>query len=136
MRYMEDSQSIAVVVADNQETILRTVSATLEKAGFTVMATSSASEALRYCREISRPVNLAVIDSEAVGINASDLSSELDTLFPRMQTLILTGDGSDTVLPHMPRPSSRLALMRKPFRRAQLLGHVLEMMDRPKVLTA
>ncbi|HTS26102.1 MAG TPA: response regulator [Bryobacteraceae bacterium] len=123
----EDSQKIALVVADNRETVLRSVSATLEKAGFIVLATSSGSEAIKYARESAHPVELAVIDSEAKGINAPELAGQLDEISPLMRTLLLTSEAV---------PRRKAGILHKPFRRARLLGQVFEILDRPKVLTA
>jgi len=132
----EESRKIALVVADNQETVLRSVSATLERAGFDVFATSSGSEALLYCRESSRPIQLAVIDSEAVGINAPEFARNLNSVSPATRTLLLTGDDGEDTLHDKAGSSRNFGVLRKPFRRSQLLGHVLEIMDRPKFLTA
>ncbi len=132
----ENSSKTAVVVADNQETILRTVSAALERAGFTVFATSSGSEALQYTRESTHPIELAVIDSEAVGINAAQLAAQLDAASPFLRTLFLTSEKDEQSFRSARRLNRNFAVLKKPFRRSQLLGHVLEFMDQPKVLTA
>jgi two-component system cell cycle sensor histidine kinase/response regulator CckA len=132
----EDSPSIAVVVADNRETVLRAVSGTLEKAGFTILAASSGAAAIKYCRESKQPVNLAIIDAETPGLNLADLVRQLEALSPNMRTLFLTVEGQEELL-HSVSGSGRVrGMLRKPFRRAHLLGQVLEMMDRPLVLTA
>ena len=131
----EDSHNTAVVVADNRETVLQAVSTTLEKAGFTVLAASSGAQAIRRCRESSHPVNLAIIDS-AAGINVPELVGQLDAISPGMRTLFLTDFEAEESLRVVPTSGHIRGFLRKPFRRAQLLGQVLEMMDRPMVLTA
>lgn len=132
----EDSRNIAVVVADNRETILQSVSATLEKAGFTVLAASNSADALRRCGESSHPVGLAIIDVAVDGVNAPELAEQLDAISPGMRTMFLTGDGDEESLGASSVSGHNRGFLRKPFRRAQLLGQVLEMMDRPMVLTA
>ena len=130
---MEDSPSTALVVADNRETVLRAVSATLEKAGFAILAASSGPAAIRYSRESKTPVSLAIIDPEP-GVDLAELVIQL--ISPEMRTLFLTAESQDEAIHALPRSGRVRGTIRKPFRRAQLLGQVLEMMDRPLVLTA
>ncbi len=131
----EDSHNVAVVVADNQETVLQSISMTLEKAGFTVLAASSSAAAIRFCSESAHPVDLAIIDSATEGINAPELAGQLDRISPGIRTLFLTDDQNESFRV-MPRSGHIHGFLRKPFRRAHLLGQVLEIMDRPMVLTA
>ncbi|MBZ5619037.1 MAG: response regulator [Acidobacteriia bacterium] len=132
----EDSPNTAVVVADNRETVLQAVSTTLEKAGFTILPASSGAEALKYCRESPRPVGLAIIDTGTSGLNAAELVGQLDAFSPEMRTLFLTGEDEEESLRGVGASGHIRGFLRKPFRRAQLLGQVLEMMDRPLVVTA
>jgi CheY-like chemotaxis protein len=121
----EDSPNTVVVVADNRETVLKAVSTTLEKAGFTILAASSGAEALQYCRDTRHPVQLAIIDAATAGIDVAELVGQLDAISPAMRTLFLADDYEERSLRGIGA-----------FRRAQLLGQVLEMMDRPLALTA
>jgi len=131
----EDSHNTAVVVADNRETVLKAVSTTLAKAGFTILAASSGAEALKYFRDSRHPVQLAVIDATTSGINVAELVGQLDEISPGMRTLFLT-DREEQSLHAIGAAGRVREVLHKPFRRAQLLGQVLEMMDRPLALTA
>jgi response regulator RpfG family c-di-GMP phosphodiesterase len=131
----EDSPNTVVVVADNRETVLQAVSTTLEKAGFTILAASSSAEALQYCRDTRHPVQLAIIDA-AAGIDVAELVGQLDAISPEMRTLFLADDYEERSLRGIGAPGRVRGFLGKPFRRAQLLGQVLEMMDRPLALTA
>lgn len=132
----EDSHNTAVVVADNQETVLQAVSTTLGKAGFTILAASSGAQALQYCRDSRHPVQLAIIDAATAGINVPELVGQLDMISPGVRTLFLTDDLEEQSLRGMAASGRVRCFLHKPFRRAQLLGQVLEMMDRPLALTA
>jgi response regulator RpfG family c-di-GMP phosphodiesterase len=131
----EDSHNTAVVVADNRETVLQAISTTLEKAGFNVLAASTRSQAIRCFRESAHPVNLAIIDS-AAGINVPELVGQLDAISPGVRTLFLTDFETEESLRAVPASGHIRGFLRKPFRRAKLLGQVLEIMDKPMVLTA
>jgi CheY-like chemotaxis protein len=132
----EDPPNIAIVVADNHETVLQAVSATLEKAGFTILSASAGGTAVRLTRDSRNPVNLAVIDTTTPGINFAELSRELEGMHPGIRTLFLTEESPEELLHSLPGAGHIRGILRKPFRRAQLLGQVLEMMDRSLVLTA
>jgi two-component system sensor histidine kinase/response regulator len=130
----EDSHNTAIVVADNRETVLKAVSTTLAKAGFTILPASSGAEALQYFRDSRYPVQLAIIDAATPGIDVRELVGQLEAISPGMRTLFLTDD--EQSLRGVGAGNRIRGILHKPFRRAQLLGQVLEMMDRPLALTA
>jgi CheY-like chemotaxis protein len=136
----EDSHNTAVVVADNRETVLQAVSTTLEKAGFTILAASSAADALQHCRahahDSRHAVQLAIIDATTAGINVAELVGQLESISPGMRTLFLTSGDEEQSLRGIAAAGRVRGILHKPFRRAQLLGQVLEMMDQPLALTA
>jgi CheY-like chemotaxis protein len=132
---IEDSLSMAVVVGDDGGAVLKTVSATLEKAGFVVVTASSGRAALDRCRAQNRPMDLAVIDTAAAGIKPLEVAMLLHEMSPGVRMLFLSEGNADAIqatesFGHVRR------FLRKPFRRAQFLGRVLEMMDQPRILTA
>jgi len=131
----KDLSDTAVVVTDDQEKVLQTVSSTLEKAGFTILAASSGASALKRCRESDVPVNLAIIDTTTFGVDVAELVGQLDVISPKIRTLFLTGDDENELRGVRGTGHGRRSL-RKPFRRSQLLGQVLEIMNEPLVLTA
>jgi CheY-like chemotaxis protein len=112
----------------------------LEKAGFTILAASSGAQALQYCRARAHdsryPVQLAIIDAATPGIDVPELVGQLDTISPGVRTLFLTDDQEERSLRGIATSGRVRGFLHKPFRRAQLLGQVLEMMDRPLALTA
>lgn len=132
---IDDSLSTAVVVGDDGGAVLKAVSATLEKAGFSVVTASSGQAALERCREEHQRLDLAIIDTAATGIQPLEVAEQLHALSPRVRMLFLSDGNADAIeesasLGHVRR------FLRKPFRRAQFLGRVLEMMDQPKAFRA
>lgn len=124
-----------LVVANNEEAVLQSVSSTLQKAGFAVTGASSVATALDRCRQ-GRPVpELAVIDATVPGIDLEELVFQLHLLSPVMRILLLAGDIPSETLRSL-RVRWRAKLLTKPFRRSQLLGQVLALRDEPLVLTA
>jgi DNA-binding response OmpR family regulator len=129
-----DSLNTALVVAGD-EAVLPAVTSMLEKAGFAVLSAPGAKAALDRVRNEKTPIDLAVIDVAAAGMKPADIIRELNDISPRVRILFLCDEDSDTPRDSIVAGSVRRCL-RKPFRRSKFLGKVLEMMDRPKVLTA
>lgn len=132
---IDDSLNTAVVVGDDRGDVLKEVSATLERAGFLVMTAANGRAALDRCRGQRRPVDLAVIDTEAAGIEPLEVAKQLHEMSPRVRMLFLSEESDESV----PDPESFGHIhrfLRKPFRRSRFLGRVLEIMEQPRTATA
>jgi DNA-binding NtrC family response regulator len=132
---MPEQESAAVLVADGEERVLRQVSTTLEKAGFTVFTALGRSAALDFCRDRKEPVQLAIIDM-AMGASGPELVQELCQSNPEVRVLFTSDqDESDAIQQAGPSGHFR-GFLKKPFRRSKLLGSVLRAMDAPLARTA
>ena len=131
----QESANTAIVVANNDETVLQAVTSTLEKAGFAVTGAANAAVALERCGQGEPAPTLAVIDTTVPGMDWRDLARKLSEKSPAIRLLFLSAEPSSEALP-APDFHGHSRLLRKPFRRSQLLGQVLEMMDEPLVMTA
>ncbi len=126
-----DSLKRVVVVTDEEDLVRKEISSVLKKAGFEILATPSGPEALDLCRDDNRPVDLVVIDTAVVKSNPSKIAEWVQEISRRV---LFLSDGEEKV-PHMAR-GYVFRVLAKPFRRAQLLGRVLEIMDQPLVQSA
>lgn len=131
----KESPVSVLVVANDEEAVLRAVSSTLEKAGFAVTGASSGAAALERCRQTRLHPELAVIDTTIPGIDLPNLVSQLHQVSPSLRVLFLSGESPSDVVRSV-RARWRGKFLLKPFRRSQLLGQVLTLMDEPLVLTA
>ena len=116
----DGSLNTAVVVGDDQGAALKKVSATLRKAGFVVVTAADGRAALDCCRRRHLPVDLAVIDTAAAGIEPLEVERQLHDMYPQVRMLFLADDDPDTVheagsVGHIRR------VLRKPYRRSRLL---------------
>jgi two-component system, cell cycle sensor histidine kinase and response regulator CckA len=133
---MDDSHSsTVVVVGDDRGAALMQVSVTLQKAGFDVVTATNGRAALERCRASHRPVDLAVIDTAATGINAPEIEQQLHEMYPHVRMLFLSDENQEAG-PQTASPGHLRRVLRKPYRRSRLLGRVLEMMQQPKVMGA
>ena len=132
---MAEQESAAVLVADDEERVLRQVSTTLEKAGFTVFTALGRSAALEFCRDGKEPVQLAIIDM-ALGAGGRDLVQELYQFNPGVRVLFTSHQDESASIQQAGPSGCFRGFLKKPFRRSQLLGSVLRAMDAPLALTA
>jgi CheY-like chemotaxis protein len=91
--------------------------------------------ALDRCRERHLLPELAVIDTTLSGTDLQDFLFRLHQISPTVRVLFLSGDSPSEALRSL-RARWRGKFLPKPFRRSQLLGQVLTLMDEPLVLTA
>jgi response regulator RpfG family c-di-GMP phosphodiesterase len=68
-------------------------------------------------------------------MKTAEVARELHQLSARVRMLFLSDSGAENITGSTARGHVH-RILRKPFRRAQLLGKVLEIMDQPLVLSA
>jgi DNA-binding response OmpR family regulator len=132
MVYM-DAHPTAIVIANENDAAIQAASSTLTKAGFLVRHAASGETALGLTRQLEEPAKLALVDEAATEMPIAGLVDGLRESSPNIRILVLSdrgrGDGQ--------RFSGKgLRTLKKPFRRSALLGQVLDLMERPLVLTA
>jgi DNA-binding response OmpR family regulator len=113
-----------VVLITREDHVRDSISSTLEKAGFLILPASNTNSALDLCRDATTPVRLAIVD---VGFEPGFIDS-LRRAAPGIRVIFM----SNSIEPE--RKGDRV--LRKPFRRAHLLGTVLEVMSEPLAFTA
>ena len=83
---------IRVLVVDDEEQFLKTVSKILERRGFAVTAVSTGEQALEAARKEAFPV--ALVDLKMPGMDGEQVLEALKREHPEMEVIILTGHGS------------------------------------------
>jgi DNA-binding NtrC family response regulator len=137
MSYMTkgNQQGSAVLIADDEEGVVREISSTLEKAGFTVLTARNQSDVLNLCSKAGNPIQLAIVDMAMPNTNGRELAERLYECYPGIRILFTAGD--ETGDAQSARVSGRvIRFLHKPFRRAQLLGSVLKVLDEPLAFSA
>ena len=131
---MPDPDKAVVLVADGEASVLKNVSSTLEKAGFKVLTAHGESEILDVCARHSEPIQLAIVDMKMAG-DGPQVVDQLDGSFPGIRFLFTSHDEQSANRP-LGRPGRPRGFLQKPFRRSQLLGRVLQVLDAPVARTA
>ena len=119
-----------ILVVDDEETVRRTVSLSLTRAGFNVVAVES-GEAARELIQAGEAFDLLVADQSMPGLSGSELIEEVARLRLDIPAILITGydrvSDSD-------RMAGRLNILVKPFERMTLLRQVEALLDSPSTL--
>jgi len=83
---------ITILVVDDEERFLKTLSERLEMRGFEVTAASNGSDAVRIAAE--KEFELALLDLKMPGLNGEQVLKLLKQNDPYIEVIILTGHGS------------------------------------------
>jgi len=122
----------ALVVAGDEKLFRKEISSVLKKAGFDVLAAPNGPAALDFYGDEGRSIDLVVVDTATVKMQPAEIASRLEEISPRV--LFLSDVETDDA-PSQP-PGHVFRVLSKPFRRARLLGQVLEIMDQPLAIGA
>ena len=132
---MQDPEKAVVLVADGEASVLKNVSSTLQKAGFTVLTAQGKPAVLDVCAHHPEPIQLAIMDMTMAG-EGPDLVERLDGSYPGIRYLFTSGSDESASTRQIGRSGRTRGFLQKPFRRSQLLGRVLQVLDTPAVRTA
>jgi DNA-binding response OmpR family regulator len=119
------THSGVVVLAIDNEDVRNLISSTLRKAGFKIVSNpdyTSDPDAV--------DVGLANVDADAERGDGARFVSRLREMRPDLPLLLLS-ESPDTV-----HPTGSSQVLRKPFRRARLLGQVMDVVGERTVLSA
>jgi DNA-binding NtrC family response regulator len=125
-----------VVLITSEEHVRKAVSSTLEKAGFIILAASNVESALSLCQEADTPIRLAIVDAGIGQMNGPGVLESLNRAAPGIRVMFMANAMTPEAWQHLEEPWTASRVLRKPFRRAQLLGKVLEVMSEPLAFTA
>jgi len=126
----------AVVLVTSEEHIRKAVSSTLEKAGFIVLSASNADSALSFCRGGETSIQLVIVDAGPGQMNGPDFLERLYQAAPGVRVLFMSNSTAQEAGEYLETSWRGCLVLRKPFRRAHLLGMVLEAMSEPLAFTA
>src|SRR5271155_3377974 len=132
---MPGPDKAVVLVADGEASVLKNVSSTLEKAGFTVLTAHGGPAVWDVCAHHPEPIQLAIVDMKMAG-NGPDMVERLHGSYPGIRILFTSADDESGTVRQIGRSGRTREFLQKPFRRSMLLGRVLQVMDTPLVRTA
>lgn len=118
---------LAVLVVDDDPSVLQLVTAMLAREGFTVLEAYDATRALELCRQYHGPIHLLITDYSMPDMNGRELSSCIRSLRPNIRTIYTSGIGHDFVIQGSPL-DYRFGYLQKPFTYEQLVDRVRDLL--------
>ncbi len=118
-----------VLIVEDEGAILRVARRILETQGYVVLAAGSPSEALRVASDHPGPIDLLVSDLVMPGMNGLELSRRVLELRPGLKRLFMSGYAAEVLPNQAALATEAVAVLPKPFSRAELLGHVRAAID-------
>jgi PAS domain S-box-containing protein len=118
-----------VLVVDDEAEVLRLEVRELEAAGFEVLGTANASEALHLLSARGGAVDLLVTDVVMPGMNGIELASAVRFSYPDVGVLFVSGHLDEDASPKSPLPE-QASLLTKPFAPDELARRAREALAR------
>ena len=117
-----------ILLVEDEAFVREVTCCVLQSAGYEVLSTANAEEALwTFCRH-KGPVHLLLTDMVMPGKNGPELAAELEALSPGMKTILTSGYGDSVMVDEVCR-NSRVFYLPKPFSIQSLTRKVRNVLD-------
>ncbi len=117
-----------ILVADDNASIRRLVKDMLVPLGYHVLTAPNGHKALETGRVVSGKIDLLVSDVIMPGMNGQELARQIQTRYPGIRVLFMSGHAGDTLLQRGVE-TTRHAFIQKPFTRDTFLGKLRQVLD-------
>jgi PAS domain S-box-containing protein len=118
-----------ILLVEDEPAILGIATVMLENLGYTVIATSAASEAIRLVTEYQGGIQLLITDVVMPEMNGRDLVEKLLSLCPQLKSIFMSGYTSN-VIAHHGVLDEGVNFIQKPFSLHDLAAKVREVLDK------
>jgi PAS domain S-box-containing protein len=123
-------ESRTVLLIEDEKAVLDVVIVMLERLGYTVLATSDATDAYRLATEHLGAIHILITDVIMPAINGKDLATRLMSTYPDLRLLFISGYPADIIARHGVLDSG-IHFLQKPFSLAELRGKIGEILNAP-----
>ena len=89
-----------ILLVEDEQNILEITSVMLELQGYTVLAANTPDEAIYLAGEHSDKIHLLVTDVVMPGMNGRELATKLQSLYPHIKCLFMSGYTADVIARH------------------------------------
>ncbi|MFO8089333.1 MAG: PAS domain S-box protein, partial [Desulfatiglandaceae bacterium] len=89
-----------VLIVEDEASILKLTKRILERFGYTVLEASGPEEAMVIAKEHSGGVHLLITDVVMPGMNGRELADKLQTDYPKLKVLFMSGYTADVIARH------------------------------------
>jgi len=134
MQIAKQPKPKAILVVDDDVSVLTVVKCMLQCADYTVLLASSAIAALRIAKDIETAIDLLITDVIMPDMQGPDLAEGMLSLRPELKVLYMSGYADSDVV-RIKVLNSNLGFPPKPFAPDGLLETVERMLAMPKART-
>jgi PAS domain S-box-containing protein len=117
-----------ILLVEDEPAILEMATTMLEMQGYTVLAVTIPSEAIRMAREYDSEIHLLMTDLVMPEMNGRDLAKKLTSLRPNIKYLFMSGY-TDNIIAHRCVLDKGIDFIQKPFTLQDLFTSVREVLD-------
>jgi PAS domain S-box-containing protein len=117
-----------VLLVEDSPSVRAAAQTALRRFGYTVIAVSSADEALPWIEAYDSHINVLVTDVVMPEMSGRDLAARATAQRPHLRVLYISGYTDDMVLRHGVR-AGKVAYLQKPFAPVELARKVRELLD-------
>jgi CheY-like chemotaxis protein len=117
-----------ILLVEDELAILALTTKLLERQGYTVLAASEPHEAIRLAQEHTGVIHLLVTDVIMPRMNGRDLAGNLQSRYPGLACLFMSGYSSDVIV-HQGVLDAGVLFIQKPFSRQELAAKVREALE-------
>jgi len=122
--------SETLLLVEDDEMVRHLVSRMLKSRGYTVLAASDGTDALRQVESHRGPIDMLITDVVMPGMSGREVAQRVTTLRPPVKVLYLSGYTDDAIVRHgMLEPG--IAFLQKPFSADALARKIREVLDAP-----
>ena len=120
--------SETIMLVEDEEAVRQLVLRILGKHGYEVVAFANGVEALEYCRDGLRSIDLLLTDVVMPNMSGRELSEQASSICPGLKTLFMSGY-TDALIAQRGVLTGDEHLINKPFKPAALLATVRSLLD-------
>jgi PAS domain S-box-containing protein len=118
----------SILLVEDEPSVLKMTMALLKKQGYAVLAADTPGEAIRLAREHIGEIQLLITDVIMPEMNGRDLANNLQSLYPRLKCLFMSGYTADAIA-YQGVLEEGVHFIQKPFSVKNLAAKVREVLD-------
>jgi signal transduction histidine kinase/CheY-like chemotaxis protein len=125
-------KSETILLVDDEKTVRTLAGHVLRNHGYTVLEACDGEEALEVYARQAGNIDLLVSDVMMPNLTGMELAERLAALAPQLRVLFLSGYQKDEADPEEDKTAAPLRFLTKPFRPADLIATVRELLSQPR----
>ena len=120
-------ESRFILLAEDEPVLLKMITTMLQRLGYSVLAASTPSQAIKYTRELNKKLDLVITDVIMPDMNGRELAERIMEILPGTRLLYMSGH-HDNIIADQGVLNEGVFFIQKPFSQKQLATKILEVL--------